>query len=55
MQGQFCRVVPLEPERYAADLYAANNEDREGRMWTYLASGPFSSFEDYFEMLNDCV
>jgi hypothetical protein len=53
MQGQFCRVVPLEPERHPADLYAANNEDREGRMWTYLAYGPLSSFEDYFAMLNE--
>jgi RimJ/RimL family protein N-acetyltransferase len=52
MRGQFCRVVQLEPERHAADLYAANNEDREGRMWTYLACGPFSSFEEYFAGLN---
>lgn len=53
MQGQFCRVVPLEPERHAADLYAANSDDKEGRMWTYLAYGPFSRFEDYLAMMNE--
>ena len=47
MQGRYCRVEPLDPERHAADLHAANSLDREGRMWTYLLSGPFGSFDAY--------
>ena len=43
MAGRFCRVEPLDPERHADDLFAAYAEDREGRMWTYMAHGPFGS------------
>jgi RimJ/RimL family protein N-acetyltransferase len=53
MQGRFCRVESLDPERHAADLYAANSEDKEGRMWSYLAYGPFSSFEEYVGKMNE--
>jgi RimJ/RimL family protein N-acetyltransferase len=53
MKGRFCSVLPLEPERHAANLYAANSEDKEGRMWTYLAYGPFSSFEAYLAKMNE--
>jgi RimJ/RimL family protein N-acetyltransferase len=52
MQGRFCGVESLDPERHAAELYAANSEDKEGRMWSYLAYGPFSSFEDYLAKMN---
>jgi len=47
MQGRYCRVEPLDPARHAAELHEANSLDREGRMWTYLFSGPFASFDDY--------
>jgi RimJ/RimL family protein N-acetyltransferase len=33
--------------RHAAELYAANSLDRDGRMWTYLFSGPFATLEEY--------
>lgn len=39
--------MPLKVEEHAIDLYRANSEDRQGRMWRYLAYGPFASFEDY--------
>jgi RimJ/RimL family protein N-acetyltransferase len=45
--GRLCRVEPLEPARHAAELYAANAADAAGRMWTYLAYGPFDSPDDY--------
>ncbi len=51
MAGRFCRVEPLDPERHAHDLHAANSDDREGRMWTYLPHGPYAGFEDYFAQL----
>ncbi|MBX0328141.1 hypothetical protein K2Z83_10670 [Oscillochloris sp. ZM17-4] len=47
MAGRFCRVEPLDLDRHAADLHAANLADAEGRMWTYLAYGPFGSLDDY--------
>jgi RimJ/RimL family protein N-acetyltransferase len=47
IEGRFCRVEPLDPEHHAAQLFAANSEDAEGRNWTYLPYGPFPSFEPF--------
>jgi RimJ/RimL family protein N-acetyltransferase len=49
MEGRLCRVEPLDPERHAADLFAANSDDTEGRNWTYLPEdqGPHSSLDLY--------
>ena len=47
LEGRFCRIEALDPERHAAELFAANRLDREGRNWTYLAAGPFERLEDY--------
>jgi RimJ/RimL family protein N-acetyltransferase len=47
MEGRFCRLEALDPERHAAALFAANSEDKEGRNWTYLPYGPFERFDDY--------
>ncbi len=47
MEGRLCRLEPLDPGRHAAELFAANSEDRDGRMWTYLPSGPFADFAAY--------
>lgn len=45
--GRFCTVEPLVVARHARDLYAANSLDQEQRMWTYLFSGPYASFDEY--------
>lgn len=45
--GRFCTVEPLDLAKHARDLFEANSLDREQRMWTYLFSGPYASFEDY--------
>ena len=47
LEGRFCTVEPIDVDRHARDLYAANSLDREGRMWTYLFSGPYASFDEY--------
>src|ERR1700726_4828117 len=47
MAGRFSRVEPFDPERHASELYIANSEDADGRMWTYLPHGPYARFEDY--------
>jgi RimJ/RimL family protein N-acetyltransferase len=46
MQGRLCRVEPID-ERFATDLYAATARDADGRNWTYLGYGPFTTEEDY--------
>jgi RimJ/RimL family protein N-acetyltransferase len=56
MEGRLCRVEPIDVERHAADLHAANREDKEGRIWTYLAYGPFERLEDYRDwMRQSCL
>jgi RimJ/RimL family protein N-acetyltransferase len=47
MFGRFCRVEPLDADRHAVELHAANSDDRDGRMWTYLPWGPYVEFDDY--------
>jgi RimJ/RimL family protein N-acetyltransferase len=47
MQGHYCRIEPIDDERFAADLHAANLRDTDGRNWTYLPYGPFSTEADY--------
>jgi RimJ/RimL family protein N-acetyltransferase len=47
LEGRYCRLEPLDPARHAESLFNANALDREGRMWTYLYSGPFDDFASY--------
>ena len=47
MAGDHCRLEPLDPGRHAADLFEANADDREARMWAYLGYGPFATLADY--------
>ncbi len=47
IEGRACRIEPLDPERHAAELHAANREDAEDRIWTYLPYGPFETLTDY--------
>ncbi len=46
-EGRYCRVEPVDVEAHGADLFAAFREDTAGRIWTYLAYGPFEA-EDAF-------
>jgi RimJ/RimL family protein N-acetyltransferase len=47
MVGRWCRIEPLDPERHAGDLFAANAQDADGRGWTYLPYGPFADLDAY--------
>jgi RimJ/RimL family protein N-acetyltransferase len=49
MQGRLCRIVPLDPERHAADLYAALS--RDPARWTYLPAEPPESEAAYRDRL----
>jgi RimJ/RimL family protein N-acetyltransferase len=45
--GRFCRLEPIDPERHADALFAANARDADGRGWTYLPYGPFATLDRY--------
>ncbi len=47
MTGRFCAVVPLSAREHAADLYAAQALDGDGRMWTWMPNGPWASEAEY--------
>lgn len=47
--GRFVSLEPLDAERHAASLHAANSGDRAGRNWTYLPYGPFPGYAEYRE------
>ncbi|MDB5339437.1 MAG: N-acetyltransferase [Planctomycetaceae bacterium] len=49
--GRYCRLEPLDPDRHAEPLYAANCLDTTQGMWTYLAYGPFESLNQYREWM----
>jgi len=51
LEGRYCRLEPLDPQRHAAELHAANGEAEDGRSWTYLAQGPFPTLESYADWL----
>jgi len=45
LQGQFCRLEPLDAKHHAADLFSALSLAPDDRDWTYLAVEKFGSFE----------
>ena len=47
MEGHWCRLEPIDPDRHARDVFEANAADGEGGMWTYMNHGPFAAFDDY--------
>lgn len=52
MDGRFCRLEPLDPDRHAAGLFEADAADVDGRSWTYLAYGPFRDLPSYRTWMN---
>ena len=51
LAGRYCRVEPLDVSRHGRDLHASFALDREGRLWTYLFSGPFASEGEFLQWL----
>ena len=47
IEGRFCRLEPLDPDRHAEALCAADAEEESEHSWTYLPYGPFPSLGDY--------
>lgn len=51
-EGRYCRLEPLDPAQHLAALWESFREDREGRMFTYLAHGPYEREEDFAAWLH---
>jgi RimJ/RimL family protein N-acetyltransferase len=47
LEGQRCRLEPLDAARHAADLYDAYRRADDGRDWTYMSGGPFEDLAAY--------
>ncbi len=47
LEGRCCRLEPLDAERHAAQLDAANRLEPDDRGWTYMTCGPFATPADY--------
>ncbi len=47
LEGRYCTVEPLDLGSHAESLYNALMLDPDGRHWTYLPYGPFSTIDDY--------
>jgi RimJ/RimL family protein N-acetyltransferase len=45
LEGRYARLEPLDPDRHAAELFAANRES--DAMWTYMPYGPFGTLAAY--------
>lgn len=47
LEGEWCRLELLSPERHASALYNAYRLATGGSDWTYLSVGPFTCADDY--------
>lgn len=47
MEGQYCRVEPIDIACHGRELFAAFYADKENRIWTYLPYGPFNNEDDF--------
>jgi RimJ/RimL family protein N-acetyltransferase len=47
IEGRYCRLEALDPQRHAADLFAAYSQAPDERDWTYLSTGPFADAAAY--------
>ena len=47
IKGRFCTLVPLDLEKHSQDLFEAFKLVGDGRTWTYLRLGPFSTSDEF--------
>ena len=52
LMGRYCRLEPLDTKRHGSDLYHANQQDSDQRIWTYLPYGPFDSEQEYLRWMD---
>lgn len=49
--GRYCKLERINAERHAKDLYEAYRDAPDSCHWTYLAAGPFTTFDSIFVYL----
>lgn len=47
INGNYCRLERLVPDRHAPELFSADQRDLRGESWTYLPYGPFDGLASY--------
>jgi RimJ/RimL family protein N-acetyltransferase len=47
LEGSFVRIVPLDANVHADDLYRATHGERRDDLWRYLSAGPFASKSEF--------
>jgi RimJ/RimL family protein N-acetyltransferase len=47
LQGNWCRVEPLDPARHADSMWLADSQERDAASWTYLSVGPFAAASEH--------
>lgn len=52
LQGRFCRLEKLDPNRHAGALFDALSADETGALWTYLPESPPADFEEFQSWMN---
>lgn len=52
MQGRYCRLEPLDPDRHAVVLHVIDVEDNDPRTWTYMPYGPFEDLLSFLAWIN---
>ena len=49
--GRYCKLERINAGQHAKDLYDAYCDSPDYRDWTYLASGPFTTFDSFLDYL----
>lgn len=47
LEGRYCRLLPLDPARHCAELYAPTHGSGHEDLWRYLWDSPFASEDDF--------
>ncbi len=55
LSGRLVQLEPVNPERHAADLFAAQSPDGDPHLWDYMPAGPFETLSDVNYWLNQIV
>lgn len=51
IDGTYCSLEPLDPQRHGPDLLAAYKAAPDERLWTYLFAGPFADDSQFYDYL----
>lgn len=51
LSGEYCELIILDAEKHAKELFNVFSQDTSGANWTYLLSGPFDNYADFYEYL----